>query len=262
MRISIEKWKRIRYNKKETVRGGGFVREELVLSLGEAEIRFFFERKRVKRLNLRVKRDGSVFVSAPVSTPIATVFDFVRGNACFILRAKRAMSELPPTPPPLGEGSVVYYLGDAYRLTLVRGKNSLTFRDGRAILALPRAGTDVARAYRARIAEHFLPIITEMCEEMEARFPHLAGRRREIRVRYMTSMWGNCRPKEGRLTFSTALAEMPRALILGVVAHEYAHFLVPGHSERFYAALARISPDHKALAEALTRRKKEILKGQ
>ena len=262
MRISIEKWKRIRYNKKETVRGGGFVREELVLSLGEAEIRFFFERKRVKRLNLRVKRDGSVFVSAPVSTPIATVFDFVRGNINFILRAKRAMSELPPKPLPLGEGSVVYYLGDAYRLTLVRGKNSLTFRDGAAILSLPRAGTDVARAYRARMAEHFLPIITEMCEEMEARFPHLAGKRREIRLRYMTSMWGNCRPKEGRLTFSLALAEMPRALILGVVAHEYAHFLVPGHGERFYAALACISPDHKALAEALTRRKKEILKGQ
>lgn len=238
------------------------MRETLVLPLADGDLCFLFERKRIKRINLRVKRDGTVYVSAPLYTPIATVLDFVRGNACFILRAKRAMSELPPTPAPLGEGSVVYYLGDAYRLTLVRGKNSLTFRDGAAILSLPREGADIERVYRARLAECFLPVVTEMCEDMESRFPHLAGRRREIRVRYMTSMWGNCRPKEGRLTFSLALAEMPRALILGVVAHEYAHFLVPGHGERFYAALARISPDHKALAEALTRRKKEILKGQ
>jgi predicted metal-dependent hydrolase len=236
------------------------MREEMSVTVRDTAITFLWERKRVKRINLRVRRDGSLYVSTPLGTPPSVALDFVRANADFIARARASLAALPPPPPPLGEGSRVYYLGDAYRLSIVKGPASLTFAEGVARLSLPRGG-DVTRAYFSCLSACFLPVIESVCLALEARFPHLAGRRREIRLRSMKSMWGNCRPREGRLTFSLMLAEMPRELIEGVVAHEYTHFLVPSHGERFYRALAEISPDHRALAKALTQKKQEFLQG-
>ena len=202
------------------------MREEKSVTVMGEEISFLLERKRVKRLNLRVRWDGSVYVSAPPAVPLATVLTFVRTNIEFIRRARASLAALPALPP-LGEGSRVYYLGEPYVLHLVRGERTLLFRDGVASLSLPRATSDAEKTYRAALSEQFLPVVTELCTQLETQFPHLAGYRREIRLREMKSMWGNCRPREGRLTFSLALAQMPLPLIAGVVAHEYTHFLVP-----------------------------------
>ena len=115
------------------------MREEKSLTVMGEELRFLWERKRVKRLNLRVKRDGSVYVSSPFGTPYATVCSFVQTNVDFIRRARAAVFALPPPPPPLGEGSLVHYLGEPYTLRLVRGQRALVFHDGVAELSLPRS---------------------------------------------------------------------------------------------------------------------------
>lgn len=45
-------------------------------------------RKRVKNINLRVRRDGSVAVSAPRRTPLAQIDAFVAGRAAWIAKAR------------------------------------------------------------------------------------------------------------------------------------------------------------------------------
>lgn len=44
-------------------------------------VRYEFKRKRVKNINLRVRADGSVAVSAPLGAPLAQVDAFVAGRA-------------------------------------------------------------------------------------------------------------------------------------------------------------------------------------
>ena len=44
-------------------------------------VRYEFKRKRVKNINLRVRADGSVAVSAPLGAPLAQVEAFVAGRA-------------------------------------------------------------------------------------------------------------------------------------------------------------------------------------
>ena len=48
-------------------------------------------RKRVKNINLRVRRDGSVAVSAPRRTPVAQIDAFVAGRAAWIEKARTQM---------------------------------------------------------------------------------------------------------------------------------------------------------------------------
>ena len=47
-------------------------------------VRYEFKRKRVKNINLRVRADGSVAVSAPLGAPLAQVDAFVAGRARWI----------------------------------------------------------------------------------------------------------------------------------------------------------------------------------
>ena len=51
-------------------------------------VRYEFKRKRVKNINLRVRADGSVAVSAPLGAPLAQVDTFVAGRARWIEAAR------------------------------------------------------------------------------------------------------------------------------------------------------------------------------
>ena len=90
----------------------------------------------------------------------------------------------------------------------------------------------------------------------ERLYPHFAARgvpQPEIRMRSMRSLWGNCRPARGVVTFNAKLAAVPESCIEYVVAHELCHFLYADHSADFYAALARVIPDWKKRRAALRR---------
>lgn len=234
------------------------MKEERKIIVDKEEIRYLFTRKHVKNMNLRVKNDGSVHVSAPMRTPVSHVDDFVRLNAVFVMRARKRVKRQEALRI-LQDGATVFFLGDAYILTFAIGKRSLVFADGRAYLTLPKEPADLERAYLSLVGERILPMIKERCMDFEASFPHLAGKAKDIRMRFMKSMWANCRPREGRLTFSSALATMPIPLIDGVIAHEYAHFFHSGHGADFYAFLATLTPDYKELDQALKKEKREQL---
>ena len=234
------------------------MKEERKITVDQKTIKYFFARKKVKNLNLRVKNDGTVHVSAPMRTPISRVEEFVRSNAALVLRAKERVEKCDTLRAML-DGDTVFFLGEAYTLSFSLGKRALVFEDGYARLTLPERPSDLERAYLSLAGEQILPLLKERCMSLEAAFPRLAGKARDIRVRYMKSMWANCRPREGRLTFSASLAAVRIPLIDGVIAHEYAHFFYSGHGEDFYAFLATITPDYKALDLALKREKREQL---
>lgn len=59
---------------------------------GDEVIAYQLTRKRVKNLNLRVNRDGSVHVSAPTRVPLDYIDRFVSGRAAFIRSARLRMN--------------------------------------------------------------------------------------------------------------------------------------------------------------------------
>ena len=211
-------------------------------------LEFTLERKRIKRINLRIRRDGSIYVSAPYGTPLATIEAFISEQRAFIRRARDRMFPLPP----LQEGSTVFYLGQPYRLRVMTGKRSLVFADGVAALTLPKLAENLEEEYERALCAVFLPVVTMRCQMLERQFPRFLGKVKEIRVRVLKSMWGSCRPAEGRVTFSASLASMPMTIIDNVVAHEYTHFYARGHGEDFYRRFAEISPEHAVLDKELT----------
>ena len=67
----------------------------------------------------------------------------------------------------------------------------------------------------------------------------------EIQYRKMTSRWGSCHYKKGKIVFNSYLSKVADDLIEYVVVHELFHFIVPDHSKQFYANVERLLPDYK-----------------
>ena len=208
---------------------------------------FTLSRRKTSRITIRVTGDGRVAVSAPTRALLREIDRAVEKNFETILSA---LAKSTP-PRPLAEGAAVFYLGDAYRLSVAVGKPSLTFSDGVARLCVSSMEKALEDAYEKECRKLFLALITERCLTFEAQHPAFAEKRKEIRVRQMKSVWGNCRPEQGILTFSTHLLRFSVPLIDGVVAHEYTHLFYGGHGKAFYDALSRVSPDYRALKHTL-----------
>ena len=94
-------------------------------------------------------------------------------------------------------------------------------------------------------------IILAICEKLYPHFMKSGIKRPIVKFRRMVSQWGSCHTKKGILTFNTNLMYAPTECIEYVAAHEFTHFLVPNHSDRFYSELSKIMPDWKARRQKL-----------
>ena len=233
------------------------VQSRYILRDGE-RLSYFFEEKKVKNINLRVCRDGSVCVSAPPHTPAKRISDFVAAHAPRIRAAQEKIKE-ELEAMPIAEGDTVFFLGKPYRLSLAPGTLSLSFSEDTATLFRPSDDMDVTDAFLRASALSFYPVIAERCAAFEKQNPYYAGCAESICVRPLKSVWATCNWRRRRLTFSATLAEMPIETVDGVVAHEYVHFFVHGHGKDFYKTLDNLYPKHREELGALSRLKREHL---
>lgn len=66
-----------------------------------------------------------------------------------------------------------------------------------------------------------------------------------LRLRYMTSRWGSCMPVKEVITMNTRLLLGPTEFAHYVMVHEFAHFIEPNHSSRFYKVMSDVLPNWK-----------------
>ena len=203
--------------------------------------------KRVKNLNLRVRPDGSVAVSAPARTSVGYVDDFVRAKSALILRALDQAAEAEQTPPrQYVAGETVWYLGRPLRLEVERGRKAQGTVEGDILhLAVPDPEDPgsreraFGRAWDALCRREF----EEVLEELYPLVAPFGVARPALRVRAMRSRWGSCHYAKGVVVLSSYLLAKPRAAVEYVVLHELCHFVHPDHSQAFYGLLASLMPD-------------------
>lgn len=218
------------------------------LVLQGREIRYEWTKKKVKNLNLRIRRDRSIAVSSPRSVTKKQIEAFLTERASFILRALDRRPEIP-SEPAFCEGETLTLLGRTLTLHQVTGLRRAVITETE--IAIPYTeDREKAKSYVKQCAEEELErLVRAMCEEVfplfcnDTPFP-------EIRFRVMTRAFANCRPREHILTFSKRLIFYPPYFIRYIVMHEFTHFQFADHSPAFHAALRAKMPD-EAKAKAL-----------
>lgn len=222
------------------------------------EIQYHLERKPVKNLNLRIRKDGDVFVSASAAVPDSEVDNFVCSKAGYILEAINKFEELAqykPQPKQYVSGETFYIQGRGLRLQLSQANKDSISSDGVYIYLAVKNIDDFEK--KRRMLSRFLDqqceaVFGEIISELYPMFRKYGVDTPILRIRDMETRWGSCLAKKGIITLNKRLIEAPRNCIEYVVMHELCHFIHPNHSKQFYSFLSMLMPDwrqRKALLE-------------
>lgn len=233
--------------------------------LGDTIVKYELQIKNVKRINLRVHRDGRVSVSANKGVAQAQINAFLETNADFILNTMERFEKMRKAGDGMAfgktrtyhDGDTVYLRGEAHRLLVLEGKKETVELLDRVIVLTQKDTADTDR--RMRMMNKFLKDscqkqMGEICENVFPQFQDMGVEWPEIRVRNMTARWGSCQPAKGILTFAQMLVEVPLPCMEYVAVHEFAHFIHPDHSPRFHAFMTERMPDWKERRELLNSR--------
>ena len=212
-------------------------------------ISYTLERKPVKNINLRIRPDNCVYVSAPKDVVAKMVDAFVVEKSAYILRALKRFKDRnreSTLENNFVNGETVKFLGRNLRLKIKNASRSKVESDESYVTLYVKDVQDAD--LKKRVLETWLrkkckDEITAICKKVYPQVKKYGVAFPEIQLREMVSRWGSCSPKKGFVTFNTALIAMPVSCIEYVVTHEFTHFLYPNHSKKFYQQLATFMPD-------------------
>lgn len=222
------------------------------INLNGREIFYNLEIKDVKNINIRIKPDQTVFVSANSTVPQADIEDLLLNKADYIIRALDHYSELEkyaPKPKAYVDGESFNVLGHEYRLKVIESeKKSVNIEGAFIVLAVNDVNNyeQKKRTMSKWLNETCRTTIQSVCADVYPKFKKYGVKYPQLIFRNMISRWGSCQPKRSTLTFNYALVEMPIACIEYVVTHEFVHFIQPNHSKKFYNQLSMFMPDWPA----------------
>ena len=214
-------------------------------------LEYSLERKNVKNLNLHVRKDGSVYVSANATVPEEKIDEFLISKGAFIRNAQNIFKEqeqCKPLPKQYVSGETFYIQGRALRLKVTQADKDKIYSDGVYVFLDVKEPQDIAK--KERMVTRYLDrqckaVFGEIVEEMYPVFQKYGVAPPVLRIRNMDTRWGSCLPGKGIITLNKRLLEAPRNCIEYVVMHEYCHFIHPNHSRHFYDFLSMLMPDWK-----------------
>lgn len=224
--------------------------EERTISIGDRKIVYKLEQKEVKNLNLRIHKNGSIYVSANQLISPTQVDAFVASKSTYIFNAIARFEELAqyaPHPKQYVSGELFMYKAGTAPECVAEFKRNGVFRWHLYPSANKESG-DYAK--KQRMVTKYLDqqcrmIFKEVLSEIYPVFQKYGVTVPTLRIRNMETRWGSCLAKKGIITLNKRLLEAPRNCIEYVVMHELCHFVHPNHSKQFYSFLAMLMPDWK-----------------
>jgi predicted metal-dependent hydrolase len=203
--------------------------------LKELDIEYRLSPRR-KSIGLMVTAEGRVVVTMPRGTSRENLARALEKHGAWL---KRKVADRKAAWEQIKTGEV-YLLGEAFRLTVLKGATGAVTLNGPEVRVPLPTGTDLWSRLVAWYAERAFA-------RLQARVSHFAAvmdlAPGPVELKDWKRRWGECHP-DGTLKFNWRLILLPAAVIDYVVVHELAHLKVPGHNPRFWAQVARVLPDY------------------
>ncbi|HKP89622.1 MAG TPA: SprT family zinc-dependent metalloprotease [Thermoleophilaceae bacterium] len=214
----------------------------------EAAIPYAIQRSsRARYARIEVDAAG-VRVIVPERMPLREVAPFVARKQRWIERTLRRyrLAEAESPRVELTDGGAVPYLGAelALRVRVEPGRvrSHVARRGDQLRVAVGEPGEDAVREalerwYRRQARTEIAPRLDEAAARAGTSYTGLS-------IRNQRTRWASCSSR-GAMSFNWRLLLGPPEILDYVVEHEVAHLEVLGHSRRFWALVARRSPDYK-----------------
>lgn len=234
--------------------------EQRVVHCEDGDIPYLLTRKPVKNVNLRIKPEGIILVSANNSVPIEFIDAFIEKKQRYIFSALSRYEEkkklFQSVPKRYVSGESYNLLGKSLRLKVEANKEEIVYTDGVYIFLKVKDKDDFRHKENMMskwLKQYQMTVFEELLQEKYLLFEKYGVTYPTLKIRNMTSRWGSCQPKKGIITLNSKLIEAPRNCIEYVILHELVHFIHPNHSRHFWDFVAMMMPDWKERKEELER---------
>lgn len=217
---------------------------------GNHLIEFEIQRKNVKNINLNIKPDMTILVSASDKVPLDFIYDFVKGKGAWITKHVKTFESLQPYKQSKREyvsGESFKYLGKQYRLRVQKTSEVERVKYFRGfIYLLVRDSDNYSR--KARLMEEWFREKARIVFEQSLEKLHLITEkygisRPTIDIKIMKARWGSAHIETNTILLNYDLIKAPKHCIEYVVLHELIHFKYNNHNENFYRMLTSLMPD-------------------
>ncbi len=204
-------------------------------------------RKVQKNMYLTVLPDGTPRVTCPTRTSDAAIDRFLTAHAEWLKKRREAVLTRADRFQNFSEGERVPLWGRLLTLEIRPERPYGGTVDGEKLVL--RAPLDSTQQEREELIKSFRR------SQMVAALPPLLRFWQEkigvactsFHVREMTSRWGSCSTRTGRLCFNLRLSEKGLRCLEYVVVHELCHLVVPNHSAAFWNCVAKCLPNWREL---------------
>ncbi len=227
------------------------------VSYGETEIHFELERKKVKNINLNIRPDMKIKVSANENVSLDIIKDFVKKKGSWICKNINYFKKFQPSGKGRKEyvsGESFRYLGRQYRLR-VRESEVETVKYYRGFIYLYVMDTEdfnkKEKLFNNWVNEKTNIHLTESLDRMYTLVKIYDIPKPKIKIREMRARWGSCYREEKIIVLNSELIKAPKYCIDYVVLHELIHFKHKNHNNRFYTFLTSLMPDWEKRKEIL-----------
>lgn len=221
-------------------------------------IEFTLKRKNVKNVNLNVKPDMTIEVTAHEQVPTDFILDFVKSKGSWILKNVGQFKKVLPEKRSEKEyvsGETFRYLGKQYRLRVKQATDEEMVKYFRGFIYLYVNDPDnVSR--KAKLMDEWyrtkaLKIFNESLEKVYPKIKKYGVEKPKIELRLMKARWGSALIAKNTILLNTELIKAPKYCIDYVVLHELIHFIYNNHGESFYKMLYALMPDWEKRKEIL-----------
>jgi len=217
---------------------------------GDQTIEFFISRKNVKNVNLNVKPDQTVEVSASDEVPLQFIYDLVKNKAEWIFKHVQQFEDVMPFERSNREyvsGESFRYLGKQYRLRVRETDEEEIVKYYRGFIYCYVKDTNNYHR-KAKLMDDWYRSRAEKIyqESLNKQYPYLQKygvEKPNIDLRQMKARWGSALIDTSTILLNTKLIKAPKHCIDYVILHELIHFKYNDHSENFYNMLYSLMPD-------------------
>lgn len=236
------------------------------IQFNNREIDFEIERKNVKNININVRPDRTIKVSAKSSVPLDYIQELIKKKAPWILNQMKEFEEAQPERTDEREyvsGESYKYLGKQYRLRVknvdTKEEEGVKYLRG-FIHMFVMESSDISKRKElidAWYKERADAIFREQFKKVYPKIEKYNVDKPEIQSRIMKTRWGSALVNKNTIHLNLDLIKAPKPCIEYVILHELIHFKYNNHSTKFYEMLYTLMPDWKRRKEILD---KEVVK--
>lgn len=202
------------------------------------------QRKKVKNINLSVKKDGQIVVSMPYRCAMTTVENFVKSRLSWIRQTQEKINSIVSCQLKYENNEKHFLWGKPYFLLIeISNKIGVEIKENQIIIRLPEKNNNAEN--RQYILDNFYAwsVKNQLSLILEKWITQMKTPQPKICIRKMKTRWGSCTPAKKSIRINSELAKYPPECLQYVLVHELAHFFVKGHGDDFIAIIDKNMPN-------------------